>query len=46
MSYREDVRALRDGALDDGVLRFSLAGEKRRQPRTADDAAEITPVGL
>ncbi|MGO9977148.1 MAG: flavin-containing monooxygenase [Solirubrobacteraceae bacterium] len=46
MSYREDVRALRDGALDDGVLRFSLAGEKRRQHRTADDSAEITPVGL
>ena len=31
MSYREDVRSLRGEQPDDGVLRFSPAGEKRAQ---------------
>ncbi len=28
MSYAQDLRVLRDGSLDDGVLRFSRAGER------------------
>jgi cation diffusion facilitator CzcD-associated flavoprotein CzcO len=31
MSYQADARRLRDGSIDDGVLRFSPTSEKRRQ---------------
>ena len=39
MSYADDVKALRHGDVDDGALRFSRAGARRRRPRRAVEVA-------
>jgi hypothetical protein len=41
MSYAEDVAMLRDGAVDDGVLRFT-----RRDAPVAGAAADAPPAAV